>query len=71
MLKIIKVKVIADSRVYRDPESIYNYITDPNSEEAFVIMQAPDGNYDMEILTDFSEKHKAIKNEDGVFAIRL
>jgi len=71
MLKIVKVKVIADSRVYRDPERIYSYITDPNSEEAFVIMHDLDGNYDMEILTDFLEKYKVIKNEDGVFAIKF
>ena len=70
MLKVTKVKVIDERTVYRNPTRMYNFLTDPNSPEAFVYLEDEDGHIHLELLTDISNDYSLLKTKEGLFAVK-
>jgi len=66
--KIKRITVIGTSTTYKKPDSILNYIYDPNAEEAFVILER-EGEVKLEFVSDLREEYAVFKLDEEVLAI--
>jgi len=68
--RVIRVHIIGERTVYKNPTRMYKFLIDPNGLEAFVVLKDEDGKMDIELATDIHYDYSLLKTEEGLFAVK-